>query len=260
MTNTPTLHTFEAGPDAEVFYTGPHISTGPLPTLFYFSLSAKDSLCLDPFNQPVAYLSTLPMRIFSITLPGHENNLPPTEALNVWASDIISGRNPIEEFVAKVKKTVDALETQGLLIPNRTAVAGLSRGAFIATHAAAVIPQFQWILGFAPLTKLSGAKEFQDLSHYSPVESLSLELLADKLTHRKLRFYIGNLDTRVSTRSCFDFIETLSQAALANKIRSPSAELIIGPSIGRDGHGTSQAVFHEGAQWIAEKIEAIDVV
>jgi len=254
------ISAFEISPDIEVFYTGPHISAGPLPTLFYFSLSAKESLCLDPFNQPVAYLSALPMRIFSITLPGHENNLPPTEALNVWAADIISGRNPIAEFIEKVKQTVEALENQGLLIPNRTAVSGLSRGAFIATHAAAVIPQFKWILGFAPLTKLAGAKEFQDLSHHPAVESLSLEYLASKLIDRTLRFYIGNLDTRVSTRNCFDFIETLSQTAFSNKIRSPSAELIISPSIGRDGHGTSQATFHEGAQWIAEKIEAIDVV
>lgn len=254
------INSFEVSPDIEVFYTGPHISTGPLPTLFYFSLSAKDSLCLGPFNQPVAYLSALPLRIFSITLPGHENNLPPTEALNAWASDIISGRNPVAEFVDKVKRTVDALENQGLLIPNRTAVAGLSRGAFIAAHAAAAIPQFQWILGFAPLTKLSGAKEFQELSHHSTVKALSLEHLASKLTDRKLRFYIGNLDTRVRTRSCFDFIETLSQTAFANKIRSPSVELIIGPSIGRDGHGTPQAVFNEGAQWIAEQLEAIDVM
>lgn len=260
MTNPPSVQKFEVSAEIEAFYTGPDLSVGPLPTLFYFSLSAEDSLCLDPFNQPVAYLSNLPMRIFSMTLPGHENNLPPTEALNVWASDILSGHNAIREFIHKVKQTIDALESKGLLLPGRTAVAGLSRGAFIAAHAAALIPQFEWILGFAPLTKLSGAKEFQDFSHHPMVESLSLEHIANALVDRKLRFYIGNLDTRVNTRSCFDFIETLSQAAFVNKIRSPSVELIIGPSIGRDGHGTSPAVFRDGAQWVAEKIGAIDAV
>src|SRR5581483_4979933 len=257
MTDRSSLQKFEVSAGIEAFYTGPHLSAGPLPTLFYFSLSAEDSLCLDPFNQPVVYLSKLPMRIFSMTLPGHENNLPPTEALNIWASDILSGYNAITEFTYKVKRAVDALESQGLLLPGRTAVAGLSRGAFIAAHAAAIVSQFEWILGFAPLTKLSEAKEFQDYSHHPVVESLSLEYLANALTDRKLRFYSGNLDTRVSTRSCFDFIETLSQAAFANKMRSPSVELIIGPSIGRDGHGTSPAVFRDGAQWIAEKIGAI---
>jgi esterase FrsA len=255
-----TYHELEVSPGIDVAYVGPHLSTGPLPALFYFSLSGHDSLCLDPFNQPVAYLSSLPLRIFSMTLPGHEDNLPPTEAIDVWASKIASGQNVISTFVEKVKCAVDELMSRGALIPDRIAVAGLSRGAFIAVHAAAVIPQFQWILGFAPLTKLSFAKEFQTLLDHPIVESLSLEQLTDQLIDRKLRFYIGNLDTRVSTRCCFDFIEKLSQSAFENKIRSPLVELIIGPSIGRDGHGTSQEVFHAGAQWIAEELRAIDVL
>ncbi len=253
-------HKLDIRPDIDAAFIGPALSVGPLPTLFYFSLSAEDSLCLDPFNQPVEYLSALPMRIISITLPGHENKLPPTEALNAWAAEIAFGTNPIGNFVEKIKCTVDTLDNQGLLLPERTAVAGLSRGAFIAAHAAAHIPEFQWIVGFAPLTKLSFAKEFENLPHHPLVETLSLEHLVDKLTDRHVRFYIGNLDVRVGTRHCFDFIEKLSQTAFQNKVRSPSVELIIGPSIGRDGHGTAKEVFHEGAQWIAEKLKAVHVL
>ena len=255
-----TLHTFEIHKNLEIAYVGPHLSTGPLPALFYFSLSMQDSLCLDPFNQPVTYLSSLPMRIFSMTLPGHENHLPPTQALHVWATAFANGHNPIGQFIAQVKLTIETLLHQGALIPDKIAIAGLSRGAFIAAHAAAAIPHFRWILGFAPLTKLSLAKEFKEISHHPLVESLNLENLADRLTDRPLRFYIGNLDVRVNTRHCFDFIEKLSQTAFAHQIRSPAAELIIGPSIGRDGHGTSKAVFHEGAQWIAEKLGSVDVL
>lgn len=247
-------HPLNISPDIEAGYVGPELSVGPLPALFYFSLSAQDSLCLDPFNQPVAYLSSLPLRIFSVTLPGHENNLPPTEALNVWAEQIAAGKNVIGDFIEKVKATIEFLS--GSLIPDRMAVAGLSRGAFIAAHAAAAIPEFQWILGFAPLTKLSFAKEFQGFD----VAAFSLEHLAEKLIDRKLRFYIGNLDTRVGTRHCFDFVEHLAKTASENKIRSPEVELIIGPSIGRDGHGTAKEVFHDGAQWIAEELGAIDVL
>jgi hypothetical protein len=254
------FHTLDQFSDLEVAYVGPHLSTGPLPALFYFSLSAKDSLLLDPFNQPVVYLSSLPMRIFSITLPGHENGLPPTKALDVWASAFAQGQNPIGDFVAKVKLVIDALLQQGAPIPDKMGVAGLSRGAFVAAHAAAYIPQFRWILGFAPLTKLSPTKEFQEKSSHSFVESLDLVHLTGKLFDRHLRFYIGNLDTRVSTRSCFDFIEKLSETAFANQVRSPAVELIVGPSIGKDGHGTSKAVFHDGAQWIAENLGCVDVV
>ena len=159
-----------------------------------------------------------------------------------------------------VKSTVDDLLKQNIIDSERLAVAGLSRGAFIAAHAAAAIPEFQWILGFAPLTHLSYAKEFQAISHTPLVQSLSLTHLADSLSERNVRFYIGNHDTRVGTRHCFDLIDTLSQTAHHKRIRSPQIELIIGPSIGHQGHGTSKEVFHHGAQWIAEKLKAIDVV
>jgi hypothetical protein len=260
MTPIPFIHRHKLKTGVQVAYIGPPLSEGPLPALFYFSLSDQDSLCLDPFNQPVAYLSSLPMRIFSMTLPGHEDNLPPTNALNVWANEIAAGHNIVSTFVEKVKVAVDELLCQGALIPGRSAVAGLSRGAFLAAHVAAAVPQFRWILGFAPLTKLSFAKEFQDLSTHCIVASVAMEQLVDKLTDRHLRFYIGNLDTRVGTRHCFDFIEKLSQAAFKNNVRSPLVELIIGPSIGRDGHGTSKEVFHHGAHWIAEQLRAIDVM
>lgn len=253
-------YTLDSLPDLEIAYIGPHLSTGPLPALFYFSLSAKNSLCLDPFNQPVDYLASLPIRIFSLSLPGHEKDLPPTEALNVWAKAFAKGHNPIEEFIHTVKLTVDTLLHQGALIPDKIAVAGLSRGAFIAAHAAAIIPQFRWILGFAPLTNLAITKECAQLSHDPLIASLNLQHLTDKLFDRSVRFYIGNLDTRVGTRHCFDFIEKLSQTAFTHQIRSPKTELIITPSIGRDGHGTSKEIFHEGAQWIARHLRVIDVL
>jgi hypothetical protein len=253
-------HRFEVAPGIEVTYLGPPLNAGPLPALFYFALSGEDSLGLDPFNQPAIYLASLPMRIFSMTLPGHEDKLPPTNALNVWASEIILGNNVISTFIEKIKWAVDTLLSRQVLMEDRLAIAGLSRGAFIAVHAAAAIPQFQWILGFAPLTKLESIKEFRALASHPIVASLSLEHLTLKLMNRSTRFYIGNLDTRVGTGHCFDFIENLAKTADENKIRCPQVELMITPSIGRDGHGTSKGIFHAGAQWVAESLRAIDVL
>lgn len=254
------IHIFSPRPNLQIAYTGPHLSFGPLPALFYFALSAQDSLCLDPFNQPAAYLSLLPMRVFSMTLPGHENNLPPTQALNVWAREIARGRNPIATFADQVQHAVEALLSEGVLIPEKMGIAGLSRGAFVAAQVAAKISQFRWILGFAPLIQPAYAKEFQEMVEQPLVQSLALEHLTSALFDRNLRFYIGNLDTRVSTKLCFDFVQKLALKAYENNIRSPQIELMISPSIGRDGHGTSKETFHQGAQWIAQKLGAIDVL
>lgn len=254
------FHHLDCGQSIEGGYLGPSLELGPLPALFYFSLSAQDSLCLDPFNQPAAYLSGLPLRIFSLTLPGHENGLPPTDALNVWAREMQMGTNLIDLFVEQVRIVVNDLFLKRVLIEDKIGVAGLSRGAFLATHAAAHIPAFRYILGFSPLSQLKYAKEFAANTDLPLVQSASLEHLAPLLTDRKLRYYIGNLDTRVGTRSCFDFIEKLAQTALANKIRSPQTELILFPSIGHQGHGTPKEIFHHGAQWIAEQLGAIDVM
>lgn len=260
MTKPLSIQTLTFQPGLQVAYTGPHLSSGPLPALFYFSLSAEDSLLLDPFNQPVVYLAHLPLRIFSLTLPGHEDQLPATEALHVWARELAKGHPVIAEFIAKVKLAIDFLLQQQALVVDKIAVAGLSRGAFIALHAAAEIPYFRWILGFSPLTQLAFAKEFQNISHLPFVHLLSAEHVIHKIYDRTLRFYIGNLDTRVSTRLCFDFIEKLATAAFKHHIRSPQVELIISPSIGRFGHGTPKKVFHAGAQWIAEQLGVTDVM
>ncbi|MCB1084213.1 MAG: hypothetical protein KDK61_07865, partial [Simkania sp.] len=85
------IRPFEILGKTRAFFVGPRLEEGPLPTLIYFALSAEDSLERDPFNQPVQFLEGLPLRIFSITLPGHENNLPPEDALNVWEERMKKG-------------------------------------------------------------------------------------------------------------------------------------------------------------------------
>lgn len=238
----------------DIRFIGPPLEEGPLPTLFYLALSAQDSLTLDPFNQPVAYLAHLPLRIFSITLPGHEENLPPTGALANWAQKITEGTDCINEFIRKVQFSLTSLESKNIFLKDKLGIAGLSRGAFVAAHLAAKFPPFRYLLGFAPLTTLSCVKEFSQFADHPLVTALDLKHLSPQLFDRHIRFYIGNLDTRVNTRFCFDLIELLSQTAQNHKLRSPRIELMITPSIGHQGHGTSTPIFHQGAQWIAEKL------
>ncbi len=254
------LHHISPFPGMQLSFVGPDLSAGPLPALFYFALSAEESLLTDPYNQPVAYLASLPVRIFSVDLPGHGSDLPATQALNLWAEQLAQGNNIVHDLALNLTHAIEELIGRGVAQHDKIAVAGLSRGGFIAAHFAALCPAVQWILGFAPVTQLTYAKEFQDLKEDPLIVRLNLEYLVDALADRTLRFYIGNLDTRVGTRPCFEFIEKLAQAAEDKRIRSPSIELLISPSIGYLGHGTSKEVFHDGTQWLAEQMEIIDVL
>lgn len=222
--------------ESHTFFIGPPLKEGPLPALFYFSLSAKDTLETDPFNQPVQLLEGLPLRIFTQSLPMHDE-IPPEKAMDEWARQMKQGESLIPPFIKQVKKSFETLK------PHITscAVAGLSRGAFIACHVAAVCPEVSHILGFAPLTRLD----------YAP--HLNLETLTPKLYNRSLRFYIGNHDTRVGTDHAFAFIHALAAEANSHRKRNTPIEMIIGPSTGYQGHGTLPPVFQSGVDWLKKE-------
>ncbi|MEM7175332.1 MAG: hypothetical protein AAF443_05345 [Chlamydiota bacterium] len=237
-------------PDLTVMYEGKGKSAGPLPALFYFALSAEDSLNTQPYNQPVQFLHGARLRIFSLTLPFHENNFPPKEAFARWAEVLATHEDFLSPFLVRAERVVTLLIEQGWILPEKLAVAGLSRGAFIACHLAARCKAFQTIIGFAPLVRLGATKDFAALSDQPHVQAFDLHQLAPLLYDRKIRFYIGNCDQRVGTEHAFTFIEAVAKCALQHRIRSSPIELIIGPSYGFQGHGTLPKRFQSGVDYL----------
>ncbi|MES2200085.1 MAG: alpha/beta hydrolase, partial [Chlamydiota bacterium] len=110
------------------------------------------------------------------------------------------------------------------------------------------------IATIAPLTQISAGKDFEFLSLCPILETLNLHHLTESLCSKTQRIYIGNRDVRVGTDACYKWARSLVEAAYENRIRSPHIELIIGPSIGHLGHGTTKENFEEGAKWIIQKI------
>jgi len=214
-------------------HVGPGLDKGPMPAIFYFALSAQDSLYTDPFNQPVTALNNLPIRIYSIDLPAHENGKSPHEAMDLWAeSDLLT------PFFTQCQSEIDEIIKSGTI--TKAGTMGLSRGGWVALQMAIRNPTISSICAFAPITNTKWIK--------SP--PLDLDILSEKT----IRFYIGNHDSRVSTRSAFDLIETLADTAFEKKIRSAPIEMMITPSIGHHGHGTAPHIFTDGAKWLYEKL------
>ena len=217
-------------------FVGPSFEAGAKPAVFYFALSAKDSLFLDPFNQPVVALQNSDIRVFSITLPGHDH-LSPNDAMNYWERE----SHLLEPFVDKVCAYIQQLIDQKVI--SKCGVMGLSRGAYIASHVAAKLPSVQTVLGFAPLTKLTYLKKW-DLHH-----------LNEKLYSKTIRCYIGNHDIRVGTENTFSWLFGVAETAFTKGIRTSPIELIMTPSIGREGHGTSPEIFKAGAEWLLRSLQ-----
>ncbi len=239
-------------PDITLYHTGPALDHGPLPSLFYFAISGPDSLCLDPFNQPVQFLQGEMIRIFSMTLPGHEMDLPAKEAMQIWASDMEKGQNRVEEFLEDIERAVEFAIKNRFIDPARMGTAGLSRGAMIAAHVAARDERFKHLVGFAPLTQLRVIREFREMPHNPIANRLDLIHLAPLLQDRHIQLFIGNEDTRVGTRECFEFAMALVEK---KKTRIAQVELHMYPSIGQMGHGTPPEIFKQGALWLASHLK-----
>lgn len=240
----------------KIYHLGPSLKDGPRPSLFYFSLSGEESLGLDPYNQPAVFLSGQGIRVFSLTLPGHEGAFPHSHAVKSWGEDLLSGKNMIDEFISRCIKALDFLIHNRYIDPDHIGVAGLSRGAFMAAHLAAKDKRINTVLGFAPLTRLETIKDLQDNDDLQELSPFSMENLVPDLVNKTLKFYIGNHDTLVNTSYCFSFIRSLTELSYNQKHRFPPVELVIYPSIGHKGHGTPPDIFHAGASWLTERLKS----
>lgn len=228
-------------------YIGPPPEHGPLPAFLYLSISAEESLHLQPYCQPASLVADDWLRVFSLTLPGHEEGRDKFQAIHYWAQEMRAGRDLLAPFIEKSIETLRSLIDKEIIDSKQFAIGGLSRGAFLAAHIAARMPQISTFVGFAPMTKLSLARGFEDMD----VKHYDIENLVEKLTHlHHVRFYIGNRDRLVMTDACYRFIRALAEKAHEKRMRSCKPELVIYPSNGRDGHGTPPEIFESGAAFV----------
>jgi len=239
--------------DLSISIRGPLLTEGTLPAFFYFALSGEDSLYLDPYNQPAAFLDGSPIRCYSFTLPFHGPGYDNHQAIQLWSQEIKNNPGFLEVFFQKCLKNIDFLIQQGYVDKGKIAVGGLSRGGFVATHLAARDSRIQYVLGYAPMTKLSAMDEVHEM-----IPDLDLKDLIPQLVNKQVRFYIGNRDLRVSTQACFEFVDQLADASYRHGHRSPPIELMISPSVGFKGHGTLPHLFQDGINWIKCKFNIIN--
>ncbi len=235
----------------------------PAPTLFLFATNIEDSLVSQTYNKVGSIVEQHGYVCVSMDLPLHRGAgspaLPPGNpgGLPGWAVAIGNGDAVVPEFVSKVSQVLDYLIQEGYTDPEKVAVAGTSRGGFIAMHVAAADTRIRCAIGFAPVTDLTELTEFADLKENTLAKSLSLSNVAAKLSGRPIWVCIGNNDERVNTDRAIEFTRKVVAASVARK-KPTSTELIdvelhVMPWLGHGGNLLSSA--HDiAAAWLLARM------
>ncbi|MCH9617489.1 MAG: hypothetical protein SP1CHLAM9_08030 [Chlamydiia bacterium] len=200
-------------------------------TVFFFSLSAEDSLTFPPFCRPVDTLIENGIRVISVTLPGHEKGARPYGIQEIWLRE----KQTLKTFLQDLKEGIKEL-TQHFAPPY--GAMGISRGAFIALLMAAELKEITTITCFAPLLYLKGEKDLSALEKKSA------------LCTKKIHFFVGDKDTLIGTDTVITLHQDLQKMSQKNDVH----QIKISPAIGRHGHGTSDEIFKEGALWLANHL------
>lgn len=202
-------------------------------TVFFFSLSASDSLNLSPFCHPVDTLLDNGLHVISTTLPDHENNNRPYPISDIWGGKT----NTIEQFLNDLQTSI--LEISSIFPPPYGAM-GISRGGFIALHLASMMKEISSVCCFSPMLSVK--------------EKLSIFPIKKHLTTKKIHFFVGHNDTLINTKDVINLSHEITSLAQEKKQHNVNIQTTIFPSIGRHGHGTPDPIFQQGAQWITNNL------
>lgn len=236
-------------------YLGPGPEAGPQATVLACALSASMTLDGGPIALPAELLAARGVRVLALDLPHHSEGADPQKALERWAQDLQGGHHPLRHWGDQLEVALEELVEMGAL--TSLSFYGISRGALAAAWAATHLnlPEkvtISKLCAWAPLARLSRGKDFQQIAHLPAVQELDCSRWVERMTTLALKVWIGNLDQRVGVLPSFEWVESLAQAQQRSGQRVCRSELVIRPSIGHMGHGTSPEAFQEGVQWLLQ--------
>jgi dienelactone hydrolase len=225
----------------------------PAPTLFVFASDLAGSLTSGDYVKCGQLLAKDGFLCVSLDVPCHgmDQRAGEPNGLKGWRARLDKNENFAAEFVKKASEVLDYLIREGYTDPKRVAVAGTSRGGFMALHFAAAEPRVRAAVAFAPVTDLPVLTEFKGLENHALTQSIAASTLAETLAGRPIWICIGNHDQRVGTDHCIAFTRKVVAASIAGGKPAP-IEIHVVQSEGHGIHGTAH---DEAAVWLAAKLK-----
>lgn len=226
-----------------------------LPTILVLAAERDRTLREDQFMKFGHIMARSRSCLFvSIDAPGHGDDRRRDErgeGLQVWRSRLDRNEDFVAPFVQRSRTVLDHLIEQRRTDPKRIAVAGTSRGGYLALHVAAANPQISAVALFSGVTELTVLGEFKGLESHALTRSLAVANLADALAGRPIWHCIGNQDMRVGTTEAFAFFRLLVNRGHALHGRAP-VELHIMES---EGHRTPAGAWSLAADWLLRQLD-----
>lgn len=211
----------------------------PAPTILLFAADLEQFAGQAVYSAIGRLLEKEGWLVVAIDSPCHGEDVKPGEAgqLSAWPLRLEKQDDLIAPFVVRVKELMDHLVKEGFSDETRLAVAGTSRGGFLALHVAANEPRFKAVAAFAPVTNLMALREFTGKEKLAAVEQVSAIHLAEKLAGRPVWMIIGNHDERVSSDDALAFIRAVAKAGAKTR-KNPAVALPIECILAESaGHG-----------------------
>ena len=183
----------------------------PTPTVFWLGGPIQFSgVEIVPFLVERGYLCV------ALDTPGHGGYREPGDpekGLLVWRRRIEAKRDFISEFNQRMSEVLDYLVAEGCSDPDRVAILGGSRGAFIGFHYAACDPRVKCIAGLIPLLALGHLHEFEGMDSDPATQALDVINKAQQFAGRKVLVIIGDQDSRAGADYAVAFARQVSKAA-----------------------------------------------
>lgn len=222
------------------------LSRGPQPTVITLAGSVEDGLngpyvaIADQLARDMGALSV------SIDLPAH--GADGTGTLAEWASRIAAGDDLIGGFLVQLRTYIAYLVNHGYTDPNRIAIVGISRGAFLAMHAAAQGIGTQ-VVAITPVITLAALTEFAALKENSYVVRSHLGTGAPYGLYRFPIYMVAGLtDVRVNTDEVINFWRGMTAVGCC----PPNLTIRLVPSSVAHQLDHPSDRYREAADWITQ--------
>ncbi|MDZ4857771.1 MAG: prolyl oligopeptidase family serine peptidase [Candidatus Hydrogenedentes bacterium] len=218
--------------------------------LLTFATDRVTNLTKPPYSLTAEYFLAQGHRAASFDLPAHGERVDAHGGqIEGLRNAFVAGVDPFAMLVEDGIAVIDECIRRGIAKEGRIAVAGTSRGGYMALRLFAGDKRIASAAGYAPVTDWRVLSEFVADKENADVAKLALKNFVNDMNGRHVFVAIGNADERVGTDDCEQFVKALVDA---NKTPGFDPSLVDFHLTEDKGHSLSDDWYRRGRKFVFE--------